>query len=209
MLYGNQHVWSMPLSSWWLVWNTSCVILSNTKETSVQLQTGCAPGLSLPDIMQVAERSGVQLLTGCHSLYYCGQFSPSVDPLLRLDVLLTLSRFCLLTGALPNLFYRCAPVPISLWFIISSVLNNAINVTLMSSTQFVAPLPACLPLWLVTWDGTQSLRHCRRDRQLIYTIINVVLLNRKVVFTLFTLDTWLDDEPGFKQTVWFVTQALK
>lgn len=157
MLYGNQHVWSMPLSSWWLVWSTSCVILSNTKETSVQLQTGCVHQAWVCYWHKAVNREIQGAAANWPSfILLLRSVSSSVVPLLRLDVLLTLSRFCLLTGALPNPFYRCAPVPISQWFIFSSVLNNAINVTLMSSTQFAAPLPVCLPLWLVTWDGTQS-----------------------------------------------------
>lgn len=102
----------------------------------------------LPDIMQVAEKKkpALRSLTAPRLRRYWGHFVGGAV-LLRL---LTLSRFCLLTGAPPTPFLprrSCANFSVIHF---SSVLNNAINVTLMSSTRFTAPLPVCRLLWLVT-----------------------------------------------------------
>lgn len=142
------------------LWAVGClaesVCISNTTETSVQLQTRCVRQGPVYSWHDAGNTERVQFLTVRHLQYNWGHFCLGVVLLLRLDVLLTLSRFCLLPGALPSPFYRSAPVPISLWFIFSSALNNTINVTLMSGAQFTALRPDCLLLWLVTWEWTQS-----------------------------------------------------
>ena len=151
MLYGNnQHVRSVPLSARIARLKADRVTLSNTEETSSR------SGWVYPLTLRRYQRSkpAVQSLTARHVRRCWGHFVGGAVLLL----LLTLSRFCLLTGAPPTPFLprrSCANFSVIHF---SSVLNNAINVTLMSSTQFTAPLPVCLLLWLVTGDTSRVRR---------------------------------------------------